>query len=519
MAFYTANYIKKLLKDDEANIRAYLKNKDNTFRNYIDATLPFTLYLDIDMITKKVVTQDAKFIKDLVAEGIKNDINYNVEVLIANILDCYKKTIYYYNTNFPSLTSDEISSKLKLFQESYTTNTGENTKQLLKALFDKTYVSHDIGSRQPYDRALVISPSFYTIQKKFGDKFKEIFEATNTLSDSMSDISGENPKKLAQKFLSKNFGTLQNLGHVEADVISSTSSEVKRGIVTPKLIAALAVLPKDARKLEDKLSLLPKESNTSKLARQFSKETGQGSTRVVIRKKFAGSKKLVIEMFVEAGFLFGTVESQAQNLGKSGAEQSFKLGAGLAKAIRDDDQFLLKLETSKSLFGFIGESVLGALKGTKVADYSSTADIKQKFTFTRTKVTVKPPKLPKTVLPPVSTLRNLQGRFTSVASIESILNQRLSLQIKQNMGDGDRTDILNYRTGRFAESAKIEYVSRSRNDMLTVFYNYMKYPYATFSAGGARSNPKTRDPKLLISKSIRDIAGGLVANRLRAVAV
>jgi hypothetical protein len=47
----------------------------------------------------------------------------------------------------------------------------------------------------------------------------------------------------------------------------------------------------------------------------------------------------------------------------------------------------------------------------------------------------------------------------------------------------------------------------------------MKNPYATFSDGGKQSIPKSRDPKLLISKSIREIAEQVVANRLRAVAL
>lgn len=87
------------------------------------------------------------------------------------------------------------------------------------------------------------------------------------------------------------------------------------------------------------------------------------------------------------------------------------------------------------------------------------------------------------------------------------------------MGDGNRQDILNYRTGRFAESATVERISMSKQGMVTAFYNYMKYPYATFSVGGVQRYPKTRDPKLLISNSIRQIAQQAVGNRLRAFAL
>lgn len=47
----------------------------------------------------------------------------------------------------------------------------------------------------------------------------------------------------------------------------------------------------------------------------------------------------------------------------------------------------------------------------------------------------------------------------------------------------------------------------------------MRNPYATFSEGGRQQYPKSRDPKLLISTSIKEIAATKVANRLRAVLV
>jgi hypothetical protein len=87
------------------------------------------------------------------------------------------------------------------------------------------------------------------------------------------------------------------------------------------------------------------------------------------------------------------------------------------------------------------------------------------------------------------------------------------------MGTGARKDILNYQTGRFAESAKVEKMSQSREGMITAFYSYMRNPYATFSTGGAQESPATRDPKLLISKSIREIGATMVENRMRAVLV
>ena len=108
---------------------------------------------------------------------------------------------------------------------------------------------------------------------------------------------------------------------------------------------------------------------------------------------------------------------------------------------------------------------------------------------------------------------------TNIASLKDLINSQLQDVISANMGDGTSRSILNYRTGRFAGSARVESLSISRQGMLTAFYTYMQNPYATFSAGGKQSFPKSRDPKLLISRSIREIAQQMAINKLRAVSL
>ena len=65
MAFYTAEQFKKLVREDHKYIQEYLTKKDRDLRDYIDSTLPFTLYLDIDNIRKYVLLPNAKAIQDL----------------------------------------------------------------------------------------------------------------------------------------------------------------------------------------------------------------------------------------------------------------------------------------------------------------------------------------------------------------------------------------------------------------------------------------------------------------------
>jgi len=107
----------------------------------------------------------------------------------------------------------------------------------------------------------------------------------------------------------------------------------------------------------------------------------------------------------------------------------------------------------------------------------------------------------------------------NLISLQNLMNAQLQDVISANMGDGSRRDLLNYRTGRFASTAEVKRLSIIREGMITAFYDYMRNPYGTFSTGGRQEYPRSRDPKLLISKSIRQIAAEVVNNRLRAVLV
>ena len=108
---------------------------------------------------------------------------------------------------------------------------------------------------------------------------------------------------------------------------------------------------------------------------------------------------------------------------------------------------------------------------------------------------------------------------TNLTNLQALLDRHLQHVVSANMGLGNDKRVLNYRTGRFAASAKVERLTQSKEGMITAFYTYMKNPYATFSEGGDQQYPKSRDPKSLISGSIKEIAATIVGNRLRAVVV
>ena len=108
----------------------------------------------------------------------------------------------------------------------------------------------------------------------------------------------------------------------------------------------------------------------------------------------------------------------------------------------------------------------------------------------------------------VPTPRNRQGQFTSLISIQNLINSQIVQTVKENMG----SPALNNKTGRFAESVTVDRLTMSRQGRITAFYTYMKYPYQTFERGYKQGSAR-RDPRTLISKSIREIATQAVSNR------
>lgn len=204
------------------------------------------------------------------------------------------------------------------------------------------------------------------------------------------------------------------------------------------------------------------------------------------------------------------------------AEKNAKLArleADIERKVRDylsSDKFrnkILEVKGSNSILediigafiaGISGKTTVpGSLHKPKVPKTSSSALLnKKQVTLTR------PAKL-----------RTVRGQFYSLASLQRLLDASLVQKIKDNMGDGRRRDVLNLRSGRFAESARVERLSQSREGMITAFYTYMKNPYQTFEPGFKQGSPSSRNPRLLISKSIREIAATQVANRMRAVLV
>lgn len=232
----------------------------------------------------------------------------------------------------------------------------------------------------------------------------------------------------------------------------------------------------------------------------------------------------------EAGRAQGPISAALRKFFNPGSLPVAK--TGLKFTAGPGEQFIKKLIESKgspSMLDLIVEAVVETIQGKKVQDkeYSipfvkvNTAKIRIQKTALQQQIKKEKTQVKKLIASAkaIPRIKAIDIVPQSLTSLQNLLNANLVEQIKQNMGSGSRRDVLNLRSGRFAESAKVERLSESRQGMITAFYSYMKNPYATFSQGGRQESPRSRDPKLLISKSIREIAQQQVANRLRAVAV
>lgn len=178
---------------------------------------------------------------------------------------------------------------------------------------------------------------------------------------------------------------------------------------------------------------------------------------------------------------------------------------------------------SNNIYQEIEETMTSIIKTGKVKKPSTKKTISGKDTLQKSlsskklKVTSNSSKSPvKVKLPKLRGKPAAETGTSNLSNLQNIINSLLHQKIKENMGTGSSRNILNYRTGRFAESVKVEKISQSRQGMITAYYNYMQYPYATFSEGGRQEFPRSRDPKLLISKSIREIMQQQMVTRMRA---
>ena len=99
----------------------------------------------------------------------------------------------------------------------------------------------------------------------------------------------------------------------------------------------------------------------------------------------------------------------------------------------------------------------------------------------------------------------------SIAAIMGNMNAKLPGKVAENMG----SPALEKRTGRFAASTRVTEVAKTPQGYPSVGYSYQKDPYSVFeTTSGSRFADAHRDPRVIIDKSIREIAAEMAIGRL-----
>jgi hypothetical protein len=108
-----------------------------------------------------------------------------------------------------------------------------------------------------------------------------------------------------------------------------------------------------------------------------------------------------------------------------------------------------------------------------------------------------------------------KGKVDSAAgsnplALKNLLNEVLPQEVAKRM----QSPALNYRTGRFANSAEVtEVLMGPRGGLQSIDYTYRRNPYETFEPGGKQGSIQ-RDPRKLIGGTIRELAQGIIGRKM-----
>lgn len=255
-------------------------------------------------------------------------------------------------------------------------------------------------------------------------------------------------------------------------------------------------------------------TKSQRLRNVEAKQTVEAAYSTAVNRYRAG----VIEAFHTNYGLDIDVESLRQHAGRKTSSKflviitpqtkhfNHKVLAALEKEFKKEFtiDIMARLKGSPSflemLYGSLKNSFLG--KKTKNQKFSSKA---------KTRIV---PRFKKSDTSPKLIDKRKDAEDISLVRLHTLINLNLHDQIRRNMGKGRSKNVLNYRTGRFAKSARASAIVNSREGYLDVFYSYQRFPYDTFLPGGRLYKPG-RNPKTIIGKSIRQLATEFVSNNFK----
>lgn len=208
-------------------------------------------------------------------------------------------------------------------------------------------------------------------------------------------------------------------------------------------------------------------------------------------------------------------ESAKRNQGDSSRERAF-LNA-LTREVKDhllNKTNLFTTKTSSSSLDVVRSRLANTAKASgakvnKVANASSSKTAAKSSISGTSSSSSGKEQFPKTKAGTVK--QDKPVKQVNWTSLIGILNKKLPEQVARNMG----TPALVYRTGRFANSAKVVNVETTKEGYPSIVYDYQRTPYDVFdrTLGAAPWNTPARDPRALVDKSVREIVQEMAIGR------
>jgi hypothetical protein len=511
---------------------------DKRFREIITANLPAFYIVDIELIAKEIanglISDPKRFISQRFTDlgpAAPGEADFDLSDIAKEESETYKallqdliRTGTAEINKFPKKKFEDVYTLVeKLYNKAITqlTASGQSYSKYRNAAirygFDLrkemskqgTFIATDGSNfvKLKANQFLVISPTFDSATRKVNDALLAPIE---TLLETKYNIV------TTKNVTGFKIGNFVNAGHTSA--VTSTGD-------------ILGVNMPSGQELQFRLGGSPK---AFEIDRQLGKLYYQNNYSIEFTQQYSnvGGKLLDMQFAFVVGqpARFNTVDLRTDERTRLKNIVEGELLPSLEEQIKKRLQGGVidpeSISASPTLIQFLQKSFYNSLIGVKTANISKTSTRSKKSQFAVDAVfnTDIPNKVfakakQAALTDKVKIKQRKQDIQTGASILQTILDATLVEQVKQNMGTGSSTNILNLRSGRFAESVRAEKISQSREGMITVFYSYMKNPYATFSRGGRREYPRSRDPKLLISKSIRQLLQERVANKLRSVSV
>lgn len=439
--------------------------------------------------------------------------NHYIDTIIEDV------TTAHTSINTSGTNTTKIKNKLK-------NNIQKNVKNL-KVLFRRPYLlSYQDRATAEKNYGTSAEPSV----KVLASTFKTFRDNINsTIKAKLTEVVN---KALEDQQIGTDSVLIKDPNYVTSIVFNWGHTRTDSGLISSKLLMSLVQLKNIPESTDSALRAVVSD---------FEQTTGQIKTKIKVSQgTLTRGDPEILSLVIESNYFQKVLIQDAtynqEILGKAEYAWNFidflnknteeAIAFKNALGIKNVDDFmrrLIPMRASPSILDKIEKKLISALKGKDISFSKKVINLQNLNIDIKRKVRKVTLKGKDNTLGKVSRRNNppvIESRLTNnLVTLQRLLDAHLHEKIRRNMGTGNRKDVLNYRSGRFAESVKVERLSESRQGMITAFYSYMKNPYATFSTGGRQELPRTRDPKTLIARSIREVAQTLVTNRLRAVNV